>query len=241
MTYTAAAIASFAYNLPFAVLDGNVFRVLSRVFGISTPIDSTNGKKQFSILANEVLDHINPAQHNQAIMDFGATVCKPKLPLCGECPMQKDCEAYAAGTMNVLPVKEKTMKITVRWFTYFIISANGETLVRKRTGNDIWQQLYEFILVETSEEQLWTKPTVQLYLEEQLSVTDTGDIYISPLLSQQLTHQTIHAVFIKIKLKLKPASLSNELWVNEHDLQKLPFPKIINAFLNSTSFPASLF
>ncbi len=239
--YTAAAIASFAYNLPYAVLDGNVFRVLSRCFGISTPIDSTTGKKEFALLANEVLDKENPAQHNQAIMDFGATVCKPANPLCAECPMQEGCDAYAAKLTNVLPVKEKKMKITTRWFTYFVFTANGETLVRKRTANDMWQELYEFYLVETDSEKLWSQADVQQYLQHHISMEEPRNIYISPMLSQQLTHQTINAVFIKIKLEQKPQNLTDELWVNQQQLQQLPFPKIINAFLNSTSFPASLF
>lgn len=239
--YTAAAIASFAFDLPYAVVDGNVFRVLARCFGIDTPIDSNEGKQQFTFLANEILDKNKPAQHNQAMMDFGATICKPVSPLCDECPFQKDCIAYQTGRVNELPVKEKTILRKTRWFTYFIFTVDDKITVHQRTQKDIWQQLYEFYLVESGENKLWKEEEVRLFLHHQFSMEDFELLYISPQLSQQLTHQTVNAVFIKIKLKKMPPVLQQHQWVTAEQMQQLTFPKIINEYLGSHSFQPSLF
>src|SRR5262245_7782259 len=139
--YTAAAIASFAFNLPYAVVDGNVFRVLARVFGISKATDSTKGKSFFNELATELLDTKQPGLYNQAIMDFGATVCKPALPLCTKCVMKNNCYAFLNDRVNELPVKEKKINIKKRWFYYLVMEYKNEIVVRQRTGKDIWQQL----------------------------------------------------------------------------------------------------
>jgi len=135
--YTASAVASFAYDLPHAVVDGNVFRVLSRVFGIKKPIDSTEGKKLFSQLAFELLDKKRPGIYNQALMDFGAVICKPQNPLCHSCVLKDHCFAYKKGLVNKLPVKEKKIKITTRWFNYLVIGYNDKIYIHKRTSNDI--------------------------------------------------------------------------------------------------------
>lgn len=239
--YTAAAIASFGFNLPHAVVDGNVFRVLSRCFGISTPIDSTEGKKVFTSLANDVLDKKEPAKYNQAIMDFGATICKPISPVCKECPMQNGCDAYQSGTVNELPVKAKLKARRDRWFTYFVFEVDDKTLVHQRAQKDIWLQLYEFYLVETEKNKIWKEEDVLKYLDNQFEVSK-GDIkYISPQISQQLTHQTVYATFIKIKLDKIPDTLQHYSWINKEGLGQLTFPKIINEYLQSLSFPATLF
>lgn len=239
--YTAAAIASFAFNLPHAVVDGNVFRVLARCFNITTPIDSIQGKKTFTALANEVLDKLHPAQHNQAIMDFGATICKPISPLCNQCLLQNHCEAYHAGRVNELPVKEKRMIKKTRWFTYFIFMVGDKTLVHQRMQKDVWQQLYEFYLLETESSRHWNEADVYEYLARQFSFDDVTINYISPQLSQQLTHQTIHAVFIRIKLPHIPDVLKQYKWVTSAQMAALTFPKIINEYLQAMSFPATLF
>ncbi len=239
--YTAAAIASFAFNLPHAVVDGNVFRVLARCFNIDIPIDSLEGKKVFTQLANDVLDTAHPAQHNQAIMDFGATICKPVSPLCNQCPLQDCCEAYLLGKVNELPVKEKVVAKKTRWFTYFIFVAGDKTLVHQRVRKDVWQQLYEFYLLETESSQHWKEADVYEYLGRQFSIDNAVINYISPQLSQQLTHQTIHAVFIKIKLPRVPEVLKHYQWVTPEQMTALPFPKIINEYFNALSFPATLF
>lgn len=149
--YTAAAICSIAYGMPYAVVDGNVYRVLSRYFAIHTPIDSTQGKKEFASLANELLDHRRPDLYNQAIMDFGAMVCTPASPDCNGCPLADSCAALASNTVAELPVKEKKTKTTDRYLTYLKIVADGHTFIRKRDDNDIWKGLYEYPLIETSQ------------------------------------------------------------------------------------------
>lgn len=149
--YTAAAICSIAYGMPYAVVDGNVHRVLSRYFGIDTPIDSTQGKKEFASLADELLDHRRPDLYNQAIMDFGAMVCTPASPDCAGCPLADSCAALASNTVAELPVKTKKTKTTDRYLTYLKIVADGYTFIRKRDDNDIWKGLYEYPLIETAQ------------------------------------------------------------------------------------------
>lgn len=147
--YTAAAICSFAYNMPYAVVDGNVYRVLSRYLGIDTPIDSTEGKKLFAAVADELLDRKNPALYNQAIMDFGAIQCSPQTPNCMFCPLADSCAALAKGTVAELPVKQHKIKTTNRYFNYIYVRMGVHTFINKRTGNDIWRNLFELPLIET--------------------------------------------------------------------------------------------
>lgn len=147
--YTAAAICSFAYGLPHAAVDGNVYRVLSRVFGISTPIDTTQGKREFSALANELLDPENPGNYNQALMDFGALQCTPTSPDCASCPFLEECVAQEQEIIEVLPFKSKRTKVTDRYFTYFYLHTATHLFLHRRPAGDIWQGLYEPFLIET--------------------------------------------------------------------------------------------
>ena len=147
--YTAAAISSFAFNLPHAVVDGNVFRVLARIFNIKIPVDTTQGKKFFSELAEKLLDRNEPAQYNQAIMDFGAIICKPVNPACEQCVFNKECYAFQNGVVDQLPVKEKKIRIKTRWFYYLVLEHKNKLYIRQRQGKDIWQQLFEFPLLES--------------------------------------------------------------------------------------------
>jgi len=239
--YTAAAISSFAYNLPHAVVDGNVYRVLARCFGVYTPSDSAEGKEIFTELANQLLDKDQPALYNQAIMDFGATICKPVNPLCSKCPEQNLCNAYLNGTINELPVKEKKLLKKMRWFTYFIFNVGDKTLVHQRIAKDIWQNLYEFYLVETDANPHWSKENIDTCLRNQFKVEEFNFIYLSPSLSQQLTHQTVKAQFIKVDLPQIPPMLQHYQWMDKQQIAQLAFPKIINEYLQSESFPATLF
>lgn len=229
--YTAAAIASFAFNLPFAVVDGNVFRVLSRFFGIDKAIDSNTGKKLFTQLAEELLDKQHPGIYNQSIMDFGAVVCKPKNPLCGECPLKTKCEALLQNKVALLPIKEGKLIKKARWLNYLIVDFNGKVYVRKRGAKDIWENLYEFILLEND---ALIEPEALRNSEvfKNIFVENTPTIVaISPLYKQQLTHQTIHGRFIKIKVQHQPGHLKSYKAVTYKQLGKLPFPRIINAYL----------
>ncbi len=150
--YTAAAICSFAYDMPYAVVDGNVYRVLSRYFGIDVPIDSTEGKKTFTALADEVLDKSRPADYNQAIMDFGAVQCTPQSPNCLFCPLSGSCRALSEGKVQQLPVKQHRTKTTNRYFNYIYVRMGAYTLIHKRTEDDIWKNLFELPLVETEKD-----------------------------------------------------------------------------------------
>lgn len=232
--YTASAIASFAYNLPFAVVDGNVFRVLSRVFGIKKPIDSTVGKKYFSQLASDLLDKKQPGIYNQALMDFGAVVCKPQSPDCANCPMKDICFAYNNDMIGLLPVKEKKTKIKPRWFNYLIIEYKGRIYIKKRTGNDIWKSLYEFVLIETTNKvsikSILTKAEKQGLIKKKAYII----LSVSPTYTQLLSHQKIIGQFIKLKTRT-PVTLSGLKQVSKKLLTRYPFPKLLHTYFEKAS------
>jgi A/G-specific adenine glycosylase len=238
--YTAAAISSFAYNLPHAVVDGNVFRVLSRIFGIAKPIDSTEGKKYFIQLADELLDKKQPGLYNQAIMDFGAIVCKPALPLCSSCVFNSHCEAYRLDKVNEWPVKEKKITIRKRWFYYLVMEYKGTMAIQQRTGKDIWNQLYEFPVIETNTEQESAYILKQAENQDLLLPKKYTKISISPLFKQQLSHQLIAGQFITLQLDKKPA-IKNIIWLTINEMTDYPFPKFINQFLKENKGHQSLF
>ncbi len=168
--YTAAAIASFAYNQPHAVLDGNVFRVLARFFGIAHPVDSTAGRKMFRARADAVLDRSAPGRWNQALMDFGSSICKPRNPLCSACPVADNCTAFLQDSIAELPRKKKKTARRTRYFHYLIPEHEGVRWVRQRASRDIWTGLYEFPLVENpgrlDPEQLLAEPEARELLGE---------------------------------------------------------------------------
>lgn len=229
--YTASAIASFAYNQPHAVVDGNVFRVLSRFFGIETSIDTTGGKKLYSLLAGELLDKKNPGIYNQAIMDFGAVICRPAQPLCDLCPLQLKCLAFNRKLVNVLPVKEKSIKRKERFFNYLIVDYAGSFYVHKRSAKDIWQGLYEFILLETNQaltdaDLLKTELFVSIFNKKTYSITAVSDTY-----KQQLTHQTINGKFFHVKINSALKFKNDLALVTKEHIAHLPFPKFIASYL----------
>ncbi len=229
--YTAAAIASFAYHLPHAVVDGNVLRVLARYFGIDKPIDSTEGKNYFNELAQSLLDKAFPALYNQAIMDFGATICKPKLPLCSSCVLKKDCVALKKNQVEHLPIKAKKLVKKNRFFYYIIASFNNKFYVRKRVEKDIWQNLWEFILVEETQK---IKLDNFLASDSFLTISGKNNIVkkVSLFYKQQLTHQTIEGVFLHVELK---SPLKNEIYtaINKSELRKLAFPRFITNYFEA--------
>ena len=238
--YTASAIASFAFNLPYAVVDGNVFRVLARVFGKDIPVDSTKGKKYFTVLANELLDKKQPGIYNQAIMDFGAVICKP-IPLCNKCVFKKDCVAFLNNKIYELPVKEKKIKIRKRWFYYLILEYKNETLIHQRTERDIWQQLYEFPLIESEKEINRKKILIEATTRGFLKKNNYELVAVSSLFKQQLSHQLIAGQFIKIELKRKYQLKGNWFWIQKNKLKKYAFPQFINQYLKERSVEQSLF
>ncbi len=228
--YTAAAIASFAFDLPHAVVDGNVYRVIARYFGIDLPTDSTAGKKYFNELAHQLLTVHHPAKYNQAIMDFGATVCKPAMPACGTCLLKKHCKALAIGSVNTLPIKSKTIQRKKRYFYYFIFQYKGCTAISQRMQKDIWHSLHEFYLMESSKLLNWNTITVKKWLEEQLGIVNHTLEKISEIQQQQLTHQQIKGQFIHVHLQQIPPTLQGLSWYGATELGKLAFPRFITAY-----------
>lgn len=233
--YTAAAIASFAFGLPHAVIDGNVYRVLSRYFGIDTPIDTTQGKKEFTELANQLLDKSDSAGYNQAIMDLGATVCKPANPNCSNCPLQKKCFAYEQGLINVLPVKSKKLIVRTRYFHYILFIHQGKIWLQKRTGDDIWQNLYEPYLVEHTH----TLAPHQLAGHELLRhLKLKGDhLIFAGNGRQRLTHRIIETHFYLYKTQHLLRGLPDGgQWVTRQEIDKYAFPKSVLSFFEKNAY-----
>ncbi len=226
--YTAAAIASFAFDLPHAVLDGNVFRVLARFFGIDVSIDTLAGKKYFTSLANDLLNKTKPGVYNQAIMDFGAVICKP-LPDCMVCPMQKRCLAYQNNTIGLYPVKEKKKDKTLRWFYYIVAEYDEGFYIRERQEKDIWQNLHEFYLLESKQEM--QEDEVALHVKQVFE--NAGILDVSKSYSQHLTHQTIKGRFFHIRLS-QLNSLKGFNYLKKEDLKKIAFPRYINTYFQDS-------
>lgn len=230
--YTASAIASFAFNQPYAVVDGNVYRVLSRVFGVSTAVDSAKGKKFFSKLANVLLDKNNPGEYNQALMDFGAIVCKPHNPQCNSCAFKKFCFAAKHNKISKLPVKEKKTPLRNRWFYYLVLYYKNRVFIRQRTESDIWQQLYEFILIETTKETTVNEILKQAVKKGKLRENSVFLKNVSSLQQQQLSHQKITGRFIEISVAEKPR-LPEYIAVYPSQLSRYVFPRFIQKQLKS--------
>lgn len=227
--YTAAAIASFAFGEKKAVVDGNVIRVLARVFGISTPFDTTSGKKEFAALAQKMIDEKNPGAYNQAIMDFGAVVCTPQNPKCDICPFSKMCVAYNQGLITDLPYREKRTKITNRYFNYLIISDGKEIIIEKRTGSDIWQNLYQLPLIETEKQ---VKKNFHPVIAQFLGTADFSIKSYTKEIAQLLSHRKIYFRFIELEMAdFKALKLPNTQKVKRASLSKFAFPKTIHLVL----------
>ncbi|CAM3882291.1 A/G-specific adenine glycosylase [Mucilaginibacter galii] len=229
--YTASAISSFAANEAHAVLDGNVFRVLARYFGINEPINSTKGIKQFKLLANDVLNRNQPSIHNQAMMEFGAMLCKPKNPACGTCPVRIGCEAFKTNATTYLPVKLKTVKVKERFFNYFLTFKNGEVLMNKRTGSDIWNGLYDLPLIESDDlltiSEILELEKTKIYFGSKVTVKE-----VYGLQKHVLTHQRLIIRFIW--LENEPHFMEADwFYTNVENLKKLALPKIIFLFLTN--------
>ena len=230
--YTAAAIASIAYNLPYAVVDGNVYRVLSRLFGVDIPIDAPAGKRYFSELAQVLLDKENPGLYNQALMEFGALQCTPGACDCGACPLQDICVAYASHTVSQLPVKQGKVSMKSRFFYYFVLSCNGHTWLQRREGNDIWRNLYEFPLIELDRAMDWeelrhTDPFAKLF-DGMGQITFEGVPFTA---KHVLTHRIIHATFYKVKVDTPPASLSHLTSIAVNEVQRYAVSRLTERFL----------
>ena len=226
--YTAAAISSFSSNEARAVVDGNVYRVLARYYGIDEPINSPKGKKMFQQIADDLLDNARPALHNQAIMEFGAMLCKPKNPACGICPVHIGCVAFKTNATTYLPVKLKTVKIRKRHFNYMLISDGEKILMNKRTDGDIWANMYDLPLVETP---ALMEPADLLQLPEMKFFGDNVALKDnSAVIKHVLTHQHLYIRFLI--LKDFPEKLQENWFYTEVDnLKNLALPKPIFIFI----------
>lgn len=228
--YTAAAIASFAYNKPYAVVDGNVKRVLTRYFGIAQPPDTSAGHRVISELAQRLIPAGKPAIFNQAIMDFGATVCKPK-PDCAHCPLNKNCFAFANDRINELPAKSRVLKKKIRYFNYLVFQHNNSIFLRKRTERDIWQGLYEPFLIESEAlldegDIIKIKELSQLFRTKQLLFQGTPAV-----IRQVLSHQIIISKFFEVKVAKKTNAIPDYKPVGIKKLGELPFPGVVVSYL----------
>ena len=232
--YTAAAIASIAFGLPHSVVDGNVYRVLSRLYDIDLPINSDEGIKTFAAVANELLDRSNPGRHNQAMMELGALQCVPQNPDCLNCPLQSHCLAFEHGTVEQRPVKEKKLKTKTRYFNYLIINTPDHCVyLRKREGHDIWQNLYDFPCIESDHLLNIDEVVNNTEFKNLLPGGDFQIVRISPQYTHKLTHQTIIATFIEIKISEKTPVIqeNNLLLVSQNDMGKYPIPKLIENYI----------
>ena len=208
--YTAAAIGSMAFDLPAAVVDGNVYRVLSRHFGISTPINSTEGKKEFAQLAQALLPESAAAAYNQAIMDFGAIQCTPQSPRCLLCPLQESCVALHEDRVGQLPVKQKTLKIQERHLIYIYVRYKGQTAIHRRGEGDIWQGLWEPLLVENGEVR--------------------GEL-LKRGVRHVLTHRVLLCDFYLWEPEERPALPDGYVWVDEADIDRYALPRLVEKLL----------
>lgn len=227
--YTASAIASIAFDKPHAVVDGNVYRVLSRIFGINTPINEAKGIAQFKLLAQDLLATDDPGTHNQALMEFGALVCTPKKPNCQDCIFNKTCYAFSKNMIDELPVKIKKLKVRKRYFNYLVVDYQGEgTIIRQRLSKDIWQNLFEFPLLETKTDQ-FDASEFERFIFQDLSIKGSFKLRKfneSPVV-HKLSHQTLYASFWIIHPEDKICNLHK--W---KDLEALALPVLLQNFVD---------
>ena len=233
--YTAAAIASIAFNLPYAVVDGNVYRVLSRLLDINTPINSHEGQTLFAQTANALLNREQPGLHNQALMEFGALHCTPKNPNCLLCQLQAHCLAFGRQTVMQRPIKLQKLKVNTRYFNYLVIRIKDNIYLHKRSDNDIWRNLYDFPCIEseknmTVEEVVSSEMFLQLIEHKPFTLTKTSSVF-----THKLTHRTIVAQFIEINLSQELLHIETKglILTPERDLGNYPIPRLIDLYLTT--------
>ena len=229
--YTAAAICSFAWGMPRAVVDGNVYRVLARFFGIATPIDTGRGKREFAELAQELLDKREPDVYNQAMMDFGAVQCTPQAPACLVCPLRDGCRALAEGRVAELPAKQGRTEVKPRYFNYLDVHCGGVHLLRRREGKDIWRNLYEFPLVETAEAVDW------LVLEQgeayRRLVAGAGTVAVRRMTEMPrhvLSHRVIYARVYDLEVERFGEGMADYVQVAEGDEGRYAVPRLVELY-----------
>lgn len=234
--YTAAAVASLAFRLPYAVVDGNVYRVLSRLYDCDLPIDCGAGKRFFAGLAQTLLDHEHPDLHNQAVMEFGALHCLPKSPRCESCPLENLCLARANGTIGERPVKNGAAAATPRYFNYLRIRCGENTLLYQRTTKDIWRGLYEFPLIETAGPigDFETLRRTEAFGRLMAEAGETVLRRVVPMPRHQLSHRTIHAVFYELEVEKLPEAPRLEP-ISLQALGEYPVSRLTERYLEQIS------
>ena len=228
--YTAAAIASFAFGEKVPAIDGNVYRVLSRIFNERLAINSGKGKQVFKQIAEDLIENQQADEYNQAMMEFGALICKPSNPLCSQCPVVESCLAYHEGNISELPVKKKSAKLKKRYLNYLFIKCGNKTLIKERDQKDIWKGLYEFPLVETKSN---IKTEMLILSEQWLSIVGNHFklLKVSSPVLHRLSHQLLNITFYSVEInEFKIASLYAEIFLT--DLVGYPVPKVIENFIN---------
>jgi len=230
--YTAAAIASIAFNEKVAAIDGNVYRVLARILDEHSPVDTADGKKKFKQLANDLIQNHAPGDFNQAMMEFGATVCKPANPQCADCPVSGNCLALQNGTIMQVPVKKKMQKVKNRYFHYLYIIEGKNTFLQKRPGKDIWKGLYEFPLIET-QRQIQTQ---KLILSDDFRKLFKGNVHIEHIseeIKHRLSHQLLHIRFYKI---IAENFFEKDAYtiISVDEIEKYPVPKVIAEYIKES-------
>ncbi|WP_308991487.1 A/G-specific adenine glycosylase [Mariniflexile litorale] len=231
--YTASAIASICFNKVEAVVDGNVYRVLSRYFGIDTPINLSKGAKEFKELAQELIDKKNPADFNQAIMEFGATQCRPQSPDCNICPFNKGCIAFNENKIGELPVKIKSAKAKKKYFNFLVfIDKDAKTILEKRVGKGIWQNLYQFPLIETAKSLEFEDFKLAVKKHSLLKeVSFELSLYNEDVIIHKLSHQHLYTKFWIVKVG---QSLPNSIPINK--IRTYAVPILIGNFIEHFNF-----
>jgi A/G-specific adenine glycosylase len=243
--YTAAAIASFCYGEPVAAVDGNVSRVIARLFGVEDAINSSAGARQIDKLAQEILDPKDPGTHNQAMIDLGATLCVPVSPRCSECPLSGYCEAFGSRRVDRLPVKIPKKRPVDRWIWFYVIKSKGEIVLIRRGTDDIWKSLYQFPAEESDtpllEKGMMDRAASLFAPSAPAEIPPSPPAFslkkISPEIKHQLTHLTLHARFIHLELESWPDTLP-ESWIKifpDH-IDDFPVPRLINRYMESFNF-----
>ncbi len=229
--YTAAAIASIAFELPYPAIDGNIYRVLSRYFGVFTPVDLDKGKKEVKEIAQELMPERNAGFHNQALMEFGALQCVPASPNCGKCPVQQTCYAITNKKVGELPVKTKKGKQSERYFYYYYIEYNDCTFLEKRIKNDIWKNLYQFPLFESkhslADSELLSNENVNRFTKG----NQANVISVSKPLKHVLSHQIIYARCIHLEIDDPTDLCSQFVQVNKKDIFTFAVPRLMEQII----------
>ena len=226
-SYTASAIASFAYDQPYAVVDGNVIRVIARLQGITQAVQTASVRKEIEMFADKFLDKNDPAGFNQAIMDFGATICKPSNPMCDSCVLRDDCIALERNQTHLIPYKIQKKPRRQRHFFYLVPRLGDRVFIRKRAQKDIWQDLFEFYLIESDQKETWQDLLGRVLLP--IDQSSSAPLYYK----QTLSHQVVFASFLEVTLKQDVSLLKKQgyLSVKTKNIRNFAFPKVIDCYL----------